>query len=174
MSACRRPIPDEEREGWQTFGGLLAHTRVQARVSQRQLALVAGVGVRHVQNIEYGQRRTRRSTLWLMADFLAGFLDDWPPDVEDDQRADQIIYALVEVSGVTLPPESEFEQRDEVARRRRARARRAWFELTGPDERKVRQLRPAGEDLRRRARGTLREARENAGFEPWEARVRGM
>lgn len=173
MSECRRPIGDDERDGWQTFGGLLAGLRVKAGVSQRQLALAAGIGVRHLQRIEYGERRTRLSRLLLMTDFLARFRPDHDEsDLED--YSDRIISALLEVSGVTLAPESEHQDRAEVQRRQRARARRAWLEQTGPDRRKVRQRRASGEDQRRRARATLRAALENADLAPWEVRVVGL
>lgn len=169
---CRRPIGEDERDGWQTFGGLLAGVRVKAGVSQRQLALVAGVGVRHMQRIEYGERRTRLSTLLRMTDFLARFLEHRGLDVEE--HSDRIISALLEVSGVTLAPESEHQDRAEVQRRQRARARRAWHELTGPDRRKVKQRRAAGEDQRRRARATLRVALDNADLQPWQGHVAGL
>lgn len=172
MSDCRRPIGEDEREGWQTFGALLARTRGQAGVSQRQLALVAGVGVRHVQRVEYGERRTRLSTLLRMTDFLARFLDHEGDDHEE--HSDRIIDALLDVSGVTLAPESEHQDRAEVQRRQRARARRAWFEMTGPDRRRVRQRRSSGEAQRRRARVTLRAVQELADLDPGQRSVPGL
>ena len=172
MSECRRPIGDDEREGWQTFGGLLAGVRVRAGVSQRQLALAAGVGVRHLQRIEYGKRRTKLSTLLRMTDFLARFIEH--DEADHEEHSDRIIGALLEVSGVMLAPESEHQDRAEVQRRQRARARLAWLEQTGPDWRKVKQRRASGEDKRRRARATLRASLDNADLPPWQARVAGL
>lgn len=180
MSECRRPILDDEREGWQTFGGLLALIRAEAGLSQRQLAVVAGIGLRHMQRIEAGERRTRLSRLIDMTDFLTRFLLDWsqiPIDEHSergDEHSDRLIGALLEVSGVTLAAESEHADRAEVQRRQRARARRAWLEMTGPDRRKITQRRASGEQQRRRARATLHAAREHAGIEPWQGWLRGM
>jgi transcriptional regulator with XRE-family HTH domain len=175
VSEGRRPITDDEREGWQTFGGLLAGTRVKAGVSQRQLAVVAGIGLRHMQRIEAGERRARMSRLVRMTDFLARFLDGGPESIEElEEHSDCIIGALLEMSGVTLAPESEHQDRAEVQRRQRARARRAWFEMTGPDRRKIRQRRAVGEEQRRRARATLHAAREHADLDPWQAWPPGM
>lgn len=174
VSDCRRPIGEDEREGWQTFGGLLAGVRVEAGVSQRQLALAAGVGVRHLQRIEYGERRTRLSRLVRMTDFLARFLLPIDDPTDHELYSDRIIGALLEVSGVTLAPESEYQDRAEVQRRQRARARQAWHELTGPDRRKVKQRRASGEEQRRRARATLRVALDHADLPLWQGRVAGL
>lgn len=124
-----------------------------------------------MQRIEYGERRTRLSTLLRVTDFLARFLvraDDLDTGVED--YSDRIIGALLEVSGVTLAPESGYGDRAEVQRRQRARARRAWHELIAPDRRKVKQRRASGEEQRRRARATLRAALDNADINPWQVR----
>lgn len=173
MSEGRRPMLDDEREAWQTFGALLARTRVQAGLSQRQLALVGGIGVRHYQRVEAGERRTRLSRLLPMTDALGRLLCDHEND-DAEAYSDRLIAALLEVSGVTLAPESEYADRAEVQRRQRARARRAWFDQTGPDRRKVRTRREALEDERRRARVTLRVARDNAALEPWQGWLPGM
>ncbi|MDP9436468.1 MAG: helix-turn-helix domain-containing protein [Actinomycetota bacterium] len=149
-----RPLDDDEREGWQVFGALLARTRHDAGLTQYQLACAAGMGERHLQRLEAGERRTRPSTLAALTDFLSRFVDT---------DADVLAGALLEVSEVTLAPESAYD--DKRAVRWQRRARRAWFDECGRDHlARVTRRRSAPEEVKRRARATLYAMRENAGF----------
>ena len=63
------------------FGGLLRQLRVEARLTQEELAEAAGLSPRSVSDLERGIHRTaHKDTAVLLAD--AG-----PPDAEDDQPA---------------------------------------------------------------------------------------
>lgn len=175
---CRRPILADEREAWQTFGGLLATLRQRAGISQRQLALASGISKQHMQRIEWGQRRTRLSRLVQIVDFLAPFMPDADPGDDDtyDAYADRVINALLDVSGVTLAPESAYADDPKTERREQARGLRRWQSavIGGPEQRKVRQTRQRGEEERRRARRTLHAARSQTSLEDWQGWLRGM
>lgn len=155
-----RPITDPaEQEAVAALGALLAHARRTARLTQRQLALAAGVTERFVQYLEAGERRTCPSTLARITDILARRLECDPGELFD---------LFIETAGVGLAPESEHDENKE--RRREARQRRVWvaelmadFDGRNSLHRTVRRW-SLPEDRRRAARLTLRAMRENAGL----------
>jgi transcriptional regulator with XRE-family HTH domain len=149
-----RPVEPHERESLVELGGLLAHGRRKAGLTQRQLALAAGFTLRHMQYLEAGERRTRLSTLERIADFLALMLGMDP---------DRLLELLRETAGEALAPESEFAEKVDRARQRRAlRALQAEM-LTDRLGRTARR-RSAPEPKRRAARATQRAMRRNAGL----------
>lgn len=157
-----RPITDPaEQEAIAELGGLLAHLRRTAGLTQRQLALACGVTERFVQYLEAGERRTCPSTLARIADLLAGRLGCDPDGLFD---------LFVETAGVGLAPESDHPETKE--RRRQSRQRRVWmaervadFEGRNSLHRTVRRW-SLPEDRRRKARATLAAMRRNAGLLP--------
>jgi transcriptional regulator with XRE-family HTH domain len=109
---CRRRIEPAEVPLLHTLGTELRSLRRTAGLTQRELAEGACLTRSHVERIEAGVRRTRRSTL----ERMAATLTVAEPDPE------HLADALAELAGPALAPESEYAER--VARRRERRERR--------------------------------------------------
>jgi transcriptional regulator with XRE-family HTH domain len=90
---CWRPLEPAELLYLRALGARLAELRKRAGLSQVALARRAGIGRRHLQRLEAGSRRTRRSTLLRIAGVL------------DPGRAAVIADELVNVAGPGLAPE---------------------------------------------------------------------
>ena len=104
---CRRPIQPAETPYLSALGNRLRELRRDRGLTQAQLAVAADLSRRHVERLEAGTRRTRRSTLSRIAEALGG------PSLENE---------LVTLAGPALAQESDFAER--VARRRARRVRK--------------------------------------------------
>jgi transcriptional regulator with XRE-family HTH domain len=151
---CLRPVQPSERAALEELGGLIAHARQRAMLTQRQLAHGAGIGERHLQRIEAGHRRTRESTLADVADFLARLLGAEP---------DGLLELFVDTAGEALAGESAYA--DKIAARRRKRARRRVIdEVLAGKLAKTARRRSLPEEKRRAARATIYAMRDQAGL----------
>ncbi|MFA7578904.1 helix-turn-helix transcriptional regulator [Castellaniella sp.] len=74
----------------QQLGNALRAARKQLRLTQPQLALAAGVGVRFIVDLEAGKRTLRLENVLRVIDALGGeiHLSGLPSVVSDDQRED--------------------------------------------------------------------------------------
>ena len=99
----------QERQAVRDLGSLIREQRRKAGLTQAQLAVAAGVGQRHVQRLERGQRLTRRSTL----DGIAACLS------ADVTQATALTEHWLRSSGVELASESDFAERVDLRRSRR-------------------------------------------------------
>jgi transcriptional regulator with XRE-family HTH domain len=104
---CRRPLQPEETPYLIAVANRLREVRRSRGLTQAELAVAAELSRRHVERLEAGNRRTRRSTLSRIAEALGD------PSLEDE---------LVGLAGPALAPESEYAER--VVRRRQRRLRR--------------------------------------------------
>jgi transcriptional regulator with XRE-family HTH domain len=107
MGECRRPIEPAETPYLAALGIRLRDRRRRKGLTQAQLAAASELSLRHLERIETGSRRTRRSTLSRIATALGD------PSLEKE---------LAALAGPALAPESAFAER--VARRRKRRARK--------------------------------------------------
>lgn len=111
MSWPPPPVTDEQREHLVRVGARVRELRGRARLSQRELGVLATLSATHVGRIERGVHRVRRSTLdRLLAHLVPA----------DDREA--VLDELAELAGPALAPESDYEPRR--ARRRAMRERR--------------------------------------------------
>src|SRR4051794_12203611 len=94
----RRPIEDWERHHLCALGALLLSSRVGLRRSQRETALRAEIGERHLRDLEHGERRTRRSTLTRIAVALV--------DSGNEIEAKRLYADFQAAAGPALAPES--------------------------------------------------------------------
>ncbi|MBW3646811.1 MAG: helix-turn-helix domain-containing protein [Actinobacteria bacterium] len=115
----RRPILAREVPHLERLGRLLSTTRRALGLTQKEVALAAAMHWTHLQRIEAGTRRTRRSTLRRIAAVFV--LEELRLGPVDDLLED-----LVAAAGPALAEESVYAER--VARRRRVREERAWNE----------------------------------------------
>lgn len=121
-----RPITDEERPAWQAFGAQLAAFRNGAGASQVKLAVAVELSPSHINHLEHGQRRTRRSTIRRLAEALAGLAPAVFPDGADDLE-DALRYALKD-HGQEPAPESKYAGHDDRMKRwAEARERKAMM-----------------------------------------------
>lgn len=116
----RQPITDDEVPHLELLGTTLRTLRVEARLTQQQLADAAELSRTQVRRIEHGTRRTRRSTLGRIADALADDLDD---------DADRLAQQLEAAAGPALADESDHAER--VAERRDRRHTATHVEVAG-------------------------------------------
>ena len=108
---------------WLTqLGGCLRGLRTQSGLSQARLANGAGLTERSLRRIEYGQRRTRPSTLQRLVETMATG-PAWCGGT------DGVMAQLLEAAGPALAEESAYRWRVE-ARRRRREARRGGQAVT--------------------------------------------
>lgn len=105
----RRPLTDPERPLLRRMGRRLREIREDAGCTRHEVAEETGLNEQSIYRIEVGLRRTRRSTLRVLAGFLA---ED--PDALTDE--------LVETAGSALADESPYSAR--IAKRRARRLRR--------------------------------------------------
>jgi transcriptional regulator with XRE-family HTH domain len=115
----RRPILQREVPHLERLGRLIGTTRRALGLTQKQVALAAALHWTHLQRIELGTRRTRRSTLRRIA---AVFVLEAPRLGPVDVLLDDFVQA----AGPALAEESAFAER--VGRRRTLREDRAWKE----------------------------------------------
>jgi transcriptional regulator with XRE-family HTH domain len=113
----RRPILVREQPHLKRLGTMLATTRRALGLTQQQVALDAGMHWTHLQRLELGTRRTRRSTLRRLA---AVFVVHEPKLGPVDELADM----LADAAGPSLAEESAYAER--VARRRARRLDAAY------------------------------------------------
>jgi transcriptional regulator with XRE-family HTH domain len=112
MTDGRRPLRVHERAHVERLGRLLATTRRAVGLTQEQVALRAGLSRTHLDRLERGLRRTRRSTLARIAVVL----------VHEEPRlgpVERLVDDLVAEAGPALAEESAYAER--VARRRSLR-----------------------------------------------------
>ncbi len=107
----RRPILDWERPFLTRLGVRVRTLRQAAGMTQARLAASAGIAERSLRRIEYGERRTRRSTLRRLAQSIA--------EQHDGQHAGELLADLLEAVGPALAPESSYAERIEARRVRR-------------------------------------------------------
>ncbi len=107
----RRPILDWERPLLTRLGVRVRTLRQAAGMTQARLAASAGIAERSLRRIEYGERRTRRSTLRRLAQSIA--------EQHDGQHARELLADLLEAVGPALAPESSYAERIEARRVRR-------------------------------------------------------
>jgi transcriptional regulator with XRE-family HTH domain len=103
----------EERLLAQELGAMIRARRIAINMSQVDLANQAGIGTRHLRRLEYGERRTRGSTLVRIASALA----------TDQGAAEACLSELLRAAGPSIAPESDFIARVERRRPRRLRHR---------------------------------------------------
>jgi transcriptional regulator with XRE-family HTH domain len=113
----RRPILARELPHLQRLGTLLGTTRRALGMTQKEVALAAALHWTHLQRLELGTRRTRRSTLRRIAAVYVLQNPRLGP-------VDDLLTDFVRVAGPALAEESAYAER--VARRRRVRDERAW------------------------------------------------
>jgi transcriptional regulator with XRE-family HTH domain len=118
----RRPIEAWEEPHLERLGQLLRQQRNAASLTQRELGNASELSLGMICQIEFGDRRTRYSTLARIAKALALV----HPAIKDPKKIHE---SLVEAAGPALATESRF--RDRVDRRRRRRANRGRY---GPRE----------------------------------------
>lgn len=105
----RRPVTPDEVPHLVAVGELLRGLRLEASLTQAEVAARASMRPQSVSGIERGEWRTRRSTLERMVCAL----------VDDDDRAEVLVEELVAAAGPALAPESRYAERAERRRRRR-------------------------------------------------------
>jgi transcriptional regulator with XRE-family HTH domain len=133
---CRRPLEPSETPYLLALGIRLRELRRDSGLTQAQLAEAAELSCRHIERLEAGNRRTRRSTLARIAAALG-----------DPLLGNQ----LADLAGPALAPESGFAER--IARRRARRARKRARERERETAAERRQVL---EKLDALARGVLR------------------
>ncbi len=121
----RRPLRAHERAHLERLGRLLSTTRRAVGLTQESLALTAGLSRTHVDRLEHGTRRTRRSTLTRIA---AVFVHEVPRLGPVDRLVDD----LVSTAGPALAEESVYAER--VTRRRRLRVETAYRQAKRREE----------------------------------------
>lgn len=97
----RRPLQPHELAPMTLLGEQLRELRKAAGMSCRQVAAVALFSRRHVERLEQGTRRCRRSTLVALVDAMLLAC----PDLGDQE---QLVQQLVEAAGPALAPESPY------------------------------------------------------------------
>lgn len=112
----RIPITDSEAWFLERLGAQLRAYREDAGLSRPALAAAAQLSAGHLGQLEWGVRRTRRSTLTRIAWALHG--SDADPDA-----LEAFVDELVALAGPALASESDYAER--VERRRERRARKA-------------------------------------------------
>lgn len=105
----RRPLTDFERPFLQRMGRRLRKVREDAGYARRELSDPTALNPQTIYRIELGLRRTRRSTLRVLAEVLV----DHP---------EALTAELVDLAGPALAAESPYAER--IARRRSRRLRR--------------------------------------------------
>lgn len=145
-SECRRPIEDAEVDYLLELGENVRFLREDAGLSRRELAWQAFVHPSTIERIEYGTRRTRRSTLERIAAALVEALG------LDDGEAVGLVEYLVELAGPALAPESD--HADRIVRRRTKRWNRIVKDLELAEEIAQGLARPIAREM---ARGYIRD-----------------
>lgn len=112
-SDSRVPIPDSEGFFLERLGRQLRSYREDAGLTRNELAASAQLSPAAVGKIEWGVRRTRRSTLTRIAWALHGDVD---PDA-----LERFVDELCDLAGPALAAESEFKERVDKRRERRSR-----------------------------------------------------
>jgi transcriptional regulator with XRE-family HTH domain len=112
VSEGRRPLRAHERAHVERLGRLLATTRRAVGLTQEQVALRAGLSRTHLDRLERGLRRTRRSTLTRIAVVFVLEVPRLGP-------VERLVDDLVAEAGPALAEESAYAER--VARRRALR-----------------------------------------------------
>lgn len=115
MDASRRLLTDEEIPYLDALGAELRTVREALRLSRPELSRRTGLLVsRHtIERIETGIRRTRASTLYLIAQALVDAAED-PP-----MTAEELVEHFLSLGSIAVAPESQHYER--VARRRQRR-----------------------------------------------------
>lgn len=119
----RRPLQPHELEPLRLLGAEVKELRRRSGLSCRQLSAVVLFTTRHVERIEQGARRTRRSTLERLVDALVLAA----PDL--GQR-DELVARLVRAAGPALAPESPYAGKSQARREGKAQRiadRRAMY-----------------------------------------------
>jgi transcriptional regulator with XRE-family HTH domain len=101
---CRRPIQPAETPYLGALGNRLRELRRSRGLTQGQLADAADLSRRHVERLEAGNRRTRRPTLFRIAEALGD---------------PSLVNELAILGGLALAPESDFGERVALRRARR-------------------------------------------------------
>lgn len=118
-ATSRRPITDDEAPYLAALGRELRAVRNRLGISRGALADAAELSLRHIESLEVGDRRTRRSTLTRIATGIQLIAD---PDDADSIDVDELVERWVTVAGPALAPESVYP--DHPSRRRRRAKRR--------------------------------------------------
>lgn len=145
----RRPILGREQAHLERLGRMLRTTRRALGMTQEQVALGAGMHRVHLDRLESGKRRTRRSTLTRIA---AVFV------VQEPRLGPvgRLVADLVAEVGPALAEESAYAER--VARRRALRTDRAYDQFEANERRALWFfLRQCEQDGRWRPPGQLEE-----------------
>lgn len=118
----RRPLQPHELEPMRQLGKHLRTLRHEAGLSSRHLARAALLTPRHVERIEQGTRRTRRSTLEALVDamLLAH------PDLG---YRGALVAQLVQAAGPALAPESPHIAKTQARREAKRRRLDEWRAL---------------------------------------------
>lgn len=107
-----RPILDWERPWLVRLGAEVRELRLSSGLSQADLAAVSGMAERSLRRIEYGERRTRLSTLDRLVQGLT-------MPAANGLGRDEILSRLLAAAGPVIAPESAYAGRVDARRRRR-------------------------------------------------------
>lgn len=121
---CRRRIEDWETPLLLALGAELRAMRLQAHLTQWELAGRAELRARSLGRIERGERRTRLSTLARIAQGL---------EPDDPEAAQALLRALLDRAGPALAAEGPHRERVDARRARRERRAR-WNPWPGRKE----------------------------------------
>lgn len=110
----RRPLQPHEVEPLRLLGAELRRLRRGSGLSCRQLGAAALFTTRHLERIEQGARRTRRSTLERLVDVMLVAA----PHLGE---RDELVARLVRAAGPALAPESPYADKSQARREGKAR-----------------------------------------------------
>ncbi|WP_404387831.1 helix-turn-helix domain-containing protein [Humibacillus xanthopallidus] len=119
---CRRPIQEWEVPYLKALGQELRALRLEAGITQEALAVSTGLSSRSLRRLERGERRTRYTTLARLSVRLS--------HSSSPERARDLLDRLLTIAGPALAPESQYAERLDMRRERRARRQRdRWVSL---------------------------------------------
>ena len=119
----RRPLQPHEVEPLRRLGAEVRELRGRSGLSCRQLGAAALFTTRHLERIEQGARRTRRSTLERLVDVMLLAA----PDLGE---RDELVARLLQAAGPALAPESPYADKSRARREGKAQRiadRRAMY-----------------------------------------------
>jgi hypothetical protein len=117
-----RPLAEEERPYLRSLGEQLKDLHQSSGRTWFELANASLISKAHLENVAYGRKRTRRSTLARIVDALVEANPQLGP-------AQELLNRLCSIAGPALAPESDYQARVErkLARRAKARERGYWI-----------------------------------------------
>lgn len=146
-AAARRPITDEEVPHLVAWGAELRRLRRASPYTRAEVVAMASISLSYLDELEMGTRRPRRETV---ESLLVAILDD--DDLEEPAWS-QHVAAHVAMLGPALAPPSDYAEKVERTRRRRARKKLRFHDAVELRATELARKWTAENAERRRARG---------------------